>query len=384
MAKILILGGGFGGLITAERLSETLGNEHQITLVSPSRTFTFYPALVRLAFGHCKSDDITFDLPAKLTELNVRFVQGEAVKIKHELRRVQVTGEDFNGDISYDYLVIAFGRRLATEKVGGFFEHAQHLLGTKAALRFGKAVKTFRKGDIVVGLAPDAFLPVPVCETAFALAQKFAHEIENKEISVSVVFPETIEKAFGGANLHRKLEKALEKHHINIITAFPVKEITENKLKSQGKQAIKYDLLMLIPPFRGQAFFSDLGFTNSSNFVVTDDFMRVQDAERVYAVGDIVAFPGPKLAYMAARQAQIAAENIASEIAGNEPRKLYHHEIAVIIDEGGADSIFLHYGIWDDCLYHLKEGRMWSRMKNTNNQLWETVGEGFTKMKNNF
>jgi sulfide:quinone oxidoreductase len=73
MAKILILGSGFGGIVAAEELSKSLGAEHQITLVSPNRKFTFYPALVRLAFGNCEPDDITFDLKEKLDEINVRF-----------------------------------------------------------------------------------------------------------------------------------------------------------------------------------------------------------------------------------------------------------------------------------------------------------------------
>ena len=60
MANILILGGGFGGLMLAERLSDLFGNsEHRITLVSPKDKFTFYPALVRLAFGDCSEDDIS-------------------------------------------------------------------------------------------------------------------------------------------------------------------------------------------------------------------------------------------------------------------------------------------------------------------------------------
>ena len=45
MAKVLILGGGFGGVIAAEALAKKLGNKHEITLVSRSRKFVFYPAL---------------------------------------------------------------------------------------------------------------------------------------------------------------------------------------------------------------------------------------------------------------------------------------------------------------------------------------------------
>ena len=376
MKNILILGGGFGGLMAAEHLVKILGAEHRITMVSPHDKFTFYPALVRLAFGGCQPSEITFDLNEKSNELNVRYVQGEVINLNTKRRRVKIAGDDFEGEIAYDYLIIALGRRLATEKVGGFFEHAHHLLGIKAAQKFGAAVDNFEKGKIVVGLSPQAFLPVPVCETAFALAKKFEKQIEKKDVSISVVFPETIKQAFGGADLHKKLEKALAKHQIEIVENFAVKEVSAEAIISANKDSINYDLLMLVPPFRGQAMLGNEGFTDELGFIKVDNFMRVENQDKTYAVGDIAAFPGPKLAYMAVRQAQIAAENIAVEMRGGLPCKIYHHDIAVIIDEAGDDALFLHYGIWDETLYGLKEGKMWSRMKNTHNQLWDVVRNG--------
>src|SRR5678815_5959849 len=58
MAKILVVGGGFGGIVAAESLAKKLGNGHEITLVSRSNKFVFYPALVRLAFGRATPEDI--------------------------------------------------------------------------------------------------------------------------------------------------------------------------------------------------------------------------------------------------------------------------------------------------------------------------------------
>ncbi len=366
--------------MTAERLVSLLGErngKHRITLVSPKEVFTFYPALVRLAFGDCAADEITFDLREKLNELNVRFVRGEVIKINADLKRARIAGDDFDGDVSYDYLVIAMGRRLATEKVGGFFEHAHHLLGIKAAHKFGAAVNDFKRGKIVVGLSPQAFLPVPVCETAFALAKKFAEEIEKREVSIRVVFPETIEKAFGGAAIHKKLEKVFAKYKIETTLDFAVREVGQNQIISVDDQSIEYDLLMLLPPFRGQSMLGETSFTDELDFIETDNFMRVQNLDKTYAVGDIAAFPGPKLAFMAVRQAQVAAENLAAELGGALPSKFYYHDIAAVIDEGGDDSIFLHYGVWDETLYGLKTGKMWSRMKNQHDQLWEAVRDHY-------
>lgn len=374
MANVLILGGGFGGLVAAEELSKEIGgSEHQVTLVSTDDKFVFYPALVHLAFGECEPSDITFDLQERLRELDVRFIIGEVLKINPDQKRVKVTGTDFNGEISYDFLVIAMGRRLATEKVRGFFEYGHHLLGIDSALKFGEAVRSFKKGTILVGMAPRANLPVPVCETAFALAKKFKAEIESDKISVHVIFPETIEQAFGGADLTKELLESFKKHHISVITELPVREISDGELTTWDGQTKFFDLLMLLPPFRGQSFLNPFGFSGEFDFLITDECMRLPRVQGVYAVGDIVDLPGPKLAFMAVRQAKTAALNIASEIRGEEPSEYYYHELATIIDAGGPDSIYLNFGIWDEQEYRLKKGRFWGFVKQIHDKLWRAA-----------
>lgn len=373
MANILILGGGFGGLIAAEKLSEKFGSEHQITLVSKSRKFVFYPALVQVAFGKLKPEDVTFNLRCKLYDLGVRFSEGEAVRINKESRSISVANEDYTVDVDYDYLLIAFGRCLATEKIPGFFEFAHHLLDMDAALKFGAAVESFRGGNIVVGMCPGAYLPVPACETAFALARRFEAEIDERKTSITVVFPETVREAFGGAKIYEELEWAFEKHDIELIENFPVRKISEDEISGGDGRTINHDLLMLIPPFQGQEMLKNLGIADDSGFALVNKFMQVADSPRIYAAGDCTALTGPKLAHMAVRQAAVASKNIAAEIKGEPPDEIYHHEIAAIIDQSGADSIYLHYGIWNDKLYRLQEGTLWSWVKSIHDRYWETV-----------
>ena len=371
MANVLILGGGFGGLIAAERLSSSLDPSHNITLVSPNQDFTFYPSLVRLAFGECEPADIAFDLRKKLNQARVHFVRGEMTAINPRTNKVTVAGDEFRGDIGYDFLVIAVGRRLATEKVTGFFEHAHHLLGVKAALKFGEEVNAFRGGDIIVGMCPDARLPIPVCETAFALARKFENDIRDGDVRVKVVFPGSLESVFGGASLHNELESSFRHRGINVLYDVPINNISETEVRSSAGHAVKHDLLMLVPPFRGNAALAPLGVTDEMDYVNVDKMMRVDGLERTYAVGDITAFEGPKLAHMAVRQADIAAANITSEIAGRKPVEEYYHEIAMVIDAGGSDSIYLRYGITDETLYGLRKGRLWGLAKNTHDRIWQ-------------
>jgi sulfide:quinone oxidoreductase len=71
MARIVIVGGWFGGVVAAQTLAQRLPDEHQLTLVSRNHRFLFYPALVRLSFGECNPDDISFD-PVKSKVISSR------------------------------------------------------------------------------------------------------------------------------------------------------------------------------------------------------------------------------------------------------------------------------------------------------------------------
>ena len=346
MANVLILGGGFGGVVAAERLAKMLGTEHELTLVSRNARFTFYPALVRLAFGKCEPDDVSFDLRGAMLSRRVRFVEATAARVDPFARKVTLTGGDINGDIKYDFLLYALGRRLATERVPGFFEHAHHLLSVKAALRFGEAVKDFRGGHAVVGSCPGARLEVPVYETAFALARRLREQGDRARITV--VSPDYPGEHPGGTALARAVRPALEAHHIETLSGFPITEVSAESVRAGDGRELEYDLLMLIPPFEGTSALSATGLTDEEGYARVDHTMRVLGAQGMYAAGDAVYFSGPKMGHMAVRQAEVAAENLAAEVEGREPSATYNHELTLVVDEGGSDSAYLRKDLWEE------------------------------------
>ena len=210
MANVLILGGGFGGVIAAESLARQLSKEHQITLVSRDSKFVFYPELVRLAFGKCKPQDISFDLREAMLDRRVRFIQAEVARLKPKSRRVVLVHGEVEGELPYDYLIFALGRRLATERITGFYEHSHNLLTLEGALNFGEALREFHEGRAVIGQCPEARLPVPVYETAFALARWSEERGEKDRVKITVVSPDTADVEFGDAEIARSLRKALD------------------------------------------------------------------------------------------------------------------------------------------------------------------------------
>jgi sulfide:quinone oxidoreductase len=370
MANILVLGGGFGGVVAAESLARQIGEEHQITLVSRSRKFVFYPELVRLAFGKCEPDDISFDLREAMLDRRVRFIEAEVARIEPYARRVILAHGEIEGDLSYDYLIFALGRRLATERITGFFEHAQHLLTVDGALKFGEAVRNFKEGRAVIGQCPGARLPVPVYETAFALARLFEERGQGERVRITIVSPDPPGLQFGDGDVARALRTALDEHYIEYLPDFPIDKVTPGAVLTSNGLAINYGLLMLLPPFRGSSAVIGLGITDDEGYINVDRAMRVQGVENMYAVGDCVNLIGPKMGHMAVHQAEVAAANVALEIEGLEPLPVYDHEMMLVIDEGGGDTIYLHKGLWDNEPAIVRQERFWRWAKLVHGKYW--------------
>jgi sulfide:quinone oxidoreductase len=371
MAKVLVLGGGFGGVVAAERLAEQLGDEHQITLVSRTRQFVFYPALVKLAFGKCETKDVSFNLRQAMLDRRVNFIEAEVARIDPLERKVTIAHGEVEGILPYDYLVFALGRRLATERITGFYEHAHHLLNLDKAIKFGKALANFHQGRAVIGQCAGTRLPIPVYETALALSHLLEDRGERDRVRITVVSPWELGAELADADAASALEKTFAARQIEFVSNFPIEVVTANTVATASGRTIDHDLLMLLPPFRGSSAASMAGITNSEGYINVDLTMRVTGQERIYAAGDCVNFTGPKMGHMATRQAEVATRNLAAEIAGHEPVARYVHELKLVIDEAGSNSIYLHKDIEGAGPATIRRGRFWSLAKRAQKELWE-------------
>ncbi len=371
MAKVLILGGGFGGLVAAESLAQQLGDEHQITLISRSRQFIFYPALVRLAFGKCGPEDVAFDLRRTLLNRRVNFVEAEVARLDAFDRKVTIAHGEVEGKLPYDYLIFALGRRLATERINGFYEHAHHLLNVDKAIKFGKAARKFEEGRAVFGQCPGARLPVPIYESAFALARLLEEKDKRERVKITVVNPTTLESEFGDSIAAAAIKRVLGAREVEFLPNLNISSLSKDSVTTDSGQVINFDLLMLAPPFRGSSVASYIGITDEENYINVDWRMRVAGLDRMYAVGDCVSFDGPKMGHMAVRQGEVAAANLAAEIAGREPVAHYEHEMRAVIDDVGSDSIYLRKDLWRDEPATVRQGGFWSWAKLAQQRYWE-------------
>jgi len=371
MAKVLILGGGVGGVVAAERLAEQLGDEHQITLVSRNRQFIFYPALVRLAFCKCSPKDVSFDLRYTMLNRRVNFVEAEVAHVDPFERKVTIAHGQVEGKLPYDYLIFALGRRLATEKITGFYEHAHHLLNVDKAIKFCQAINGFEEGRAVLGQCHGARLPVLVYEAAFALARHLEKKRQRDRVRITVVSPDTVENDLRDANAAVTLKEMLDKQQIELLENFRITALTQNSARTDDGEAVDFNLLMLVPPFRGSSAAHYLEVVDKDGYIHVDSTMRVLGHERIYAVGDCVGFSGPKMGHMAVQQGEVAALNLAAEITGQESRSHYSHELNFVIDEGGSNGLYLHKEMWTNDPATVRQNPFWVWAKRLQQRHWE-------------
>jgi len=357
MVKIVIVGGGFAALAAAEEISKENDGSIELTLISRSGSLYLYPALVPYVFGSIGREDLSVDFESTLSERNIRFLCGDVTGIEVDERNVSYAGPDGEKRAPYDLLLIAMGRQLTVGMVPGAEQYAEHLLNIKAADRLRSKIHEFRRGSIVVGLSPGGNLPIPVCEAAFAFAERFSSEILEGSVSVTAVFPDTLDDAFHGANLFRKLPDEFESKGIKVREHFPVKKVLKGEVIDSDDNSVPFGLLMLIPSFKGQENVAGLArYTDEDGFINVDEHLRVKNVSGLYAAGDVISLDGPRFGYMALRQGKIAGRNLLRASRGEAPAEAYEHSIAWAIGEKYTGPVFFHYGFWDESLDDFDEG----------------------------
>src|SRR3990170_4446118 len=108
--SVVVLGGGVGGIVAANKVRKKLGREHKVFLVDRRTQHEFSPSFLWLMLGWRKPNQIVRNL-AKLGEKGIEYVNAEVTKIDPANRIVKTTEKDLN----YDYLIVSLGAELTAD-----------------------------------------------------------------------------------------------------------------------------------------------------------------------------------------------------------------------------------------------------------------------------
>jgi sulfide:quinone oxidoreductase len=148
----LILGGGVGGLITANELRKRAGKDDRIIVIDRHETHVFQPSLLWVASGLRKPDQIRRPLQALLAR-GVKFERGDVQSIDAVARSVTVDGNVLQGDA----LVIALGAELAPHAIPGLAQGGHNFYTMAGAQSLHDALQSIKSGKLVLLTAAPAY-----------------------------------------------------------------------------------------------------------------------------------------------------------------------------------------------------------------------------------
>lgn len=351
MAKIVVLGGSFGGLTAAFELRRLLGKQADITVVSDLDRFVFMPSLPWVSMGWRSAKDITLPLKDILEPKGITFMHEEAKGVDADASKV-FTG---TSELPYDYLLISTGPALAFDEVPGFGPeggHTECIFTLDQAERAKLAWDGFLEdpGPIVVGSVQGVSCFGPSYEYAFEVDYELRRRKIRHKAPIFYVTSEPYLGHFGiggfGAS-RRWLEDELAGKDIKVLTSQAVEEFTPGEVRLKDGTRFPFKLAMFAPAMRGVPAVAHLG--NPRGFISVDGHMRNRNQRNIFTVGVAMAIAPPeqtpvptgvpKVGFMTVRMALTAAHTIASEISGKAQPGPYEMNAICLMDMGSTAAL---------------------------------------------
>jgi sulfide:quinone oxidoreductase len=383
MERILILGGGVGGTLTANLLVKKLRaridrGDVQVQVVDATGQHVYQPGFMYVAMGGERAANL--QRPERsLLDKRVDLVIGEVAEVDVEHR--VVTLQD-GLPLGYDHLVLATGSRIVPEAIDHFDAEAQHFYTAAAASRLRLALDQFTGGRIVIGIAgmPYKCPPAPL-EVAFLIDSELRKRGLRKHTILDFCSP--IGRAFTIESVSDMATPILAEKGIELHTFFNVEAIDPDRkvVQSLEGEELPYDLLILVPPHKGQQFLMDSGLAPAPGGWLPTDRATLQVGGRpnVYALGDATDLPLSKAGSTAHFEAPVVTERIVAAIEGrtvDHKRGDYLGKVMCFFEIGDGKGTLLQFD-YTHPPRPPKPNRLWHIGKIVfNKTYWHTVPKG--------
>ena len=356
MTKIVVVGGGAGGLELATKLGRKLGKrgKAQITLVDRNRTHLWKPLLHEVAAGSLDAGIDALSYQSHARNHGFEFQLGTLTDIKRDSKQIVLApiygekGEVVLGEreLAYDYLVMALGSVSNDFNTSGVRENCIFLDSPDQAFRFhGLLMNQFLKfaGDCKPG--DDSCVPAQQVKIAIvgagATGVELSAELYNAVEELA---------AYGYRNLSRNSLKvtiveagprilpalperiSAAAHHeltqlgVDVRTATFVSEATSDGLKTKDGELIEANLMVWAAGIKAPDFMKEIGGleTNRINQLMVKPTLQTTLDDHIFAIGDCAACPMedgkfvPPRAQSAHQMADRALANILAMMQGKD------------------------------------------------------------------
>ena len=348
--RICILGGGFGGLYTALRLSQLPWETNQapeIILIDQQDRFLFAPFLYELVTGEMQTWEIAPPFEELLAETGVRFHQGQVTAIAVEEKQVQL---ESSVSLGYDKLVIAMGGKTSLPTVPGVSDYALPFRNLQDAYRLKERLRLLEQSPaekIRIAIVGGGYSGVELaCKLGDHLGERGRLRLIERGDSILKLSPEYNRKTAQDALTERGIWLDLETD---------ITEITSDSLSLRYKgqiDTIPVDIVLWTVGNGVSDLIRDLSLPHDKNGLLeTNHFLQVTDHPDVYALGDVAACEDatgqhlPATAQVAFQQSDYCAWNIWAGETNRPPLPFRYQALGEMLTLGIDNATINGLGI---------------------------------------
>jgi NADH dehydrogenase len=370
--RIVILGGGFGGIYAALQLEKLWAREPrvEICLVSRDNFFLFTPMLHEVAASDLEATNIVNPLRKLLRRVKVFVGQIEQIDLPN--KRVAVSHGHHNYDshshqLEYDHLVLALGSVTNLFNLPGLAELALGMKSLPDAVQLrARIIRRLEEANSECSLGErQALLTFVVAgggfagvETVAALndfvreALPFYPNLSQRMLRVVLVHPGALVLPELGESLGRYAQQVLAQRGVEIHLNTRVTSMTEDEVRLKNNPPIPACTLIWTAGTMPNPLLLALTCQKNGGRVLVNEFLQVPDWPGVWAVGDCAFVPDinqpgkshPPTAQHAIREGRVVAQNIARSLAGRPPRAFSFKTIGLLASIGRRTGVARIFG----------------------------------------
>ncbi|GER68218.1 NADH dehydrogenase-like protein YumB [Weizmannia acidilactici] len=353
--KIVILGAGYGGLMTVTRLQKQISKaEAEIVLINKDDYHYETTWLHEASAGTLHHDRVRYPIKNVLNGNKVKFIQGEVVRVKKDENKVVLKND---GEVAYDYLVMALGSNAETFGIEGLKDYTFSITDVSAAQRIREHIErqfaTYRSEKV----KDDSRLAIVVGGAGFT-GIEFLGELVNripqlcKEYGIPrekvrivsvesnpVVLPQFDRELVDYALSY--LESKGVEFHIGTAVKKATREGVWVGKKGEEPYEINAGTVIWSAGVRGNAVIDASGFENVRGRVKVNPDLTVPGYENIFMIGDCAMIinkainrPYPPTAQIAMQHGEVCARNLVKKIRGEQELEAF-----VFNDKGTVCSL---------------------------------------------
>jgi NADH:ubiquinone reductase (H+-translocating) len=319
--KVVILGGGFGGLAAARALHKAA----DVTVVDRHNYQTFLPLLYQVSTAGLAADHVAYPIRGALRKTPVKFRMGSPISIDHKNKEVKLDSSEL---LKFDHLIIALGSVSADFGIPGVKEFTLGMKTVSEALTIRAEI--MRRFEDLCRFEDDTKLSITVVgggptgvEMAGAIAELIRGPLKSDQANAAAHIDITLIEAGPrllppfAPSLSARTKKDLEKLGVKVLVNAAVQEVEHRKIKLKDGSSIASEITIWAAGVKGSDAMLQLNLPTLGNRVAVEPTMQVKNYPYVWALGDIAASVDkngnqlPMVAPVAIQQGKFIAKQIA-------------------------------------------------------------------------